>query len=511
MSWTKWSRRFRSAIRGEEAAKGRPLTFREFVGVVNPRYKWAWHHELIASVLERLISGELVHPTTGKPIRRVFVFVPPRHGKSELISRLASAYLVYRYPSKWVAIASYGAGLAQTLSRAARMNYRTAGGELSPDMRSVRQWATPDGGGLWCCGVGGEATGKGFHVGIIDDPTKNAEEAQSNARKSRLRDWYQAVWFTRREEDAVEFVILTRWAPDDLAGWQLAEEAEECANPDGDPEGAWIVYLPAICEPEEERPEFPPSCVVEPDPREPGEALWPEKYNLGALKRIAARIGTYFYTALYQQRPTPRDGGYFNTSKVEVVSSVPRGLKGVRAWDSAASKDGDYTAGVRMWGPDAKGNVYIDDVVCVRLDSAERNKIVRLTAVSDARLGVKQRLPQNPSDAGVDQKRMWQTLLAGLSYVIRVITKAPKEVRAEALSAAVNAGQVKLVGNAQIHARGSMGAPWFKHFYDHFQPFPNGPYDDVVDGAVDAYTELMGGQAGGYASGGETREEVRAR
>lgn len=511
MSWTKFSRRYRSAIRGEEAAKGRPLTFREFVNVANPRYRWAKHHEVVASVFERLISGDLLHPKTGKRIRRVFVFVPPRHGKSEEISRLGSAYLVYRYPSKWTAIASYGAGLAYTLSRAARMNYRSAGGELSPDMRSVKQWATPEGGGLWACGVGGEATGKGYHFGIIDDPTKNAEEAQSNARKLRLRDWYQAVWFTRREEDAVEFVILTRWAEDDLAGWQLAEEFEECEGEESDPEGAWIVYLPALCEPEDERPQFPPSCVVEPDWREPGEALWPEKYNEAALKRIARRIGTYFFTALYQQRPTPRDGGFFNTSRVEVVASVPPGLRGVRAWDTAASKDGDYTAGVRMWGPDRKGNVYIDDIVCGRWDTDERNRVIRTTAVADARLGVKQKLPQNPGDAGVDQKKMWQRLLVGISYVVNLVSRVKKEDRAEPLSAAVNAGQLKLVGDRKLHERGSMGAPWMKWFFDHFRPFPNGSHDDVVDAGVDAYTDLTGGLAGGYESGGEKREEVKAR
>lgn len=74
----------------------------------------------------------------------------------------------------------------------------------------------------------------------------------------------------------------------------------------------------------------------------------------------------YFFTALYLQRATPRDGGFFNTSKVGIVASIPPGLIGTRAWDSAAFSDGGYTDGARMWEPDRKGNVYIDDIVCVR-------------------------------------------------------------------------------------------------------------------------------------------------
>jgi len=89
--------------------------------------------------------------------------MPPRHGKSETVSRLFSAYYLHRHPERWVAITSYAAELAFTLSRAARDNYLGAGGSLKDDAAAVKHWETGKGGGLWATGVGGPATGKGFH------------------------------------------------------------------------------------------------------------------------------------------------------------------------------------------------------------------------------------------------------------------------------------------------------------------------------------------------------------
>src|SRR5262245_21262444 len=91
-----------------ERQKADPITFREFVSKVNPRYRWYRHCKVLAAVLQRVADGEL---------KRVMVFLPPRHGKSESVSRLFSAYFLYRYPYRWVGITSYAAELALTLSR----------------------------------------------------------------------------------------------------------------------------------------------------------------------------------------------------------------------------------------------------------------------------------------------------------------------------------------------------------------------------------------------------------
>lgn len=129
------------------------LSFREFVDKVYPRYQWYKHCEVLGNVLQRVADGEL---------KRVLIFAPPRHGKSQLATRLFPAYYLYRHPEKWVGINSYGADLAHTFSRAARDAYHDAGGQMRDDSSAVKHWELPEGGGCWAAGVGGPITGKGF-------------------------------------------------------------------------------------------------------------------------------------------------------------------------------------------------------------------------------------------------------------------------------------------------------------------------------------------------------------
>jgi hypothetical protein len=128
--------------------------FRFFVEQVRPRYLWYPHCEQIANVLQRVADGEL---------RRVMLFVPPRHSKSETVSRLFTAYYLNRYPERWIGINSYASDLAYTFSRAAQENYLAAGGPVSGSSTAVSHWETGKGGGMWAAGVGGPITGKGFH------------------------------------------------------------------------------------------------------------------------------------------------------------------------------------------------------------------------------------------------------------------------------------------------------------------------------------------------------------
>lgn len=206
------------------------LTFAEYIRRVNPKFQFYGHIDKLIAVLQRVADGE---------ISRLMVFMPPRHGKSETVSRLFSAYYLHRHPERWVAITSYAAELAFTLSRAARDNYLGAGGSLKDDAGAVKHWETGKGGGLWATGVGGPATGKGFHLGIIDDPLKNAEEAASETIREKQKDWYRSTFSTREEPNGAIVVIMTRWHEDDLAGWLLAHEA---SNED-EPEGWWTVTM----------------------------------------------------------------------------------------------------------------------------------------------------------------------------------------------------------------------------------------------------------------------------
>jgi hypothetical protein len=151
---------------------------------------------------------------------------------------------------------------------------------------------------MWAAGVGGPIAGKGFHLGLVDDPIKNAEEANSPVIREKHKDWYRSTFSTREEPGGAIVLIMTRWDEDDLAGWLLAGEED-----DGDANEGWhVLHLPAIRD-ETAILQVPPGCTVEPDWREPGEALCPERYPLDRLRRLKRRVGEYYWFGLYQQLP----------------------------------------------------------------------------------------------------------------------------------------------------------------------------------------------------------------
>ncbi len=276
--------------------------FRDFIEAAYPGYAFhTWAERLIA-LLQRVADGEL---------NRLIVCCPPRLGKSLLVSKLFPAYWVSRYPTRFCAIASYSAELAYAHSREARHYYRSVGHPLSKDSTAVGNWLTPDRGGCIAAGVRGPFTGKGYALGIIDDPYKGPEDANSAGQRQKLIEWFQSVWHTRAEPGvngsagAAQVVVLTRWHQDDLIGWLLQQESGEA------PQQWHVLNLPAIAEPPQQQIKFPATCTIEPDWRQPGEPLCPERFPLVELEQIRIRAGSYWWNALYQQRPSPAEGLLF--------------------------------------------------------------------------------------------------------------------------------------------------------------------------------------------------------
>lgn len=468
---------------GEQAIKGihrvedqAECSFREFVGQVAPRFRWYRHCEVLADVLQRVADGK---------IKRLLVFTPPRHGKSETISRLFTSYFLHRYPDRWVGLSSYAADLANTLSRNARDNYRLAGNTIRADAAGVHHWETGQGGGLWATGAGGPATGKGAHLLVVDDPIKNAEEAASETIRAKLQDWWNSTWYTREEPWSDEdpsgamIVVQTRWHGDDLAGWLLEQERQ--ADDDDDLERWHIVNLPAISE-EPEPDRFPPTCTLEPDWRPTGEALCPERRPLEKLRRIGRRIGDYFFEALFQQRPTAKEGEFFKVGKLETVDAAPADLQLCRGWDLASTEGGGaHTAGVLI-GKDPRGVWYVVDVERGQWSSDDVETQLLSAARRDGQ-SVKVHIPQDPGQAGKKQATSLVRLLSGFNVKTEPASGS-KETRAFAFSAQVNAGNVKVVKGV-----------WNKAFIEELRQFPRGKYKDQVDSASDAFNELaLGGQ-----------------
>ena len=233
----------------------------------------------------RLISEACRDAAIGRS-PRVAILAPPRHGKSQTVSRWFPTWFLENWPHKKVMLATYAADFARDWGRAVRDNFEHYRGNLSTrlrdDTRAADRWITQQGGGMVTGGVGGPFTGRGMHLGVIDDPFKNYQDAMSQAVRDTVWNWYRSTFFTRIEPDAAIILTLTRWHTDDLLGRILAE-------PDGH---RWrVIRLPALAEPHD------------PLGREVREALWRARYDEAALAQIAVAVGPYVWDSLYQQNP----------------------------------------------------------------------------------------------------------------------------------------------------------------------------------------------------------------
>ena len=472
-----------------------PLSFREFVTKVDPKFRWYSHCEKLAAVLQKVADGAL---------KRLMVFMPPRHGKSQLISRLFTAYFLYRYPWRWVSINSYGSALADTLSNNARDFYKAAGGKCRDDSDSKKLWVTPEDGGMFAAGVGGAITGRGFHLGVIDDPIKNAEESLSETIREKQKDWYGSTFYTREEPwsetdpDGAIIVVLTRWNEDDLAGWLLGQER---SDDDEDWERWHVVSMEAIKT--ELPPDLPETCTLEPDERAAGEALCPERRPLEKLRRIAKKIGAYFWGALFQQRPYPLEGEMIKLSWFRRYRELPTPKMIVLSWDTASKakelsaysvcgvwyvcKDGYYL--VHVW----RDRVEMPALKQTVLDLGERwqpNAIL---------------IEDKASGTGVIQLVQAEAWLP----IIPIEPEGDKLTRLAVESPAIEAGRVWLPENDRT-------AHWLPAFEKELISVPNGAYMDQADMVSQflcymrsQYTEIEFSSSGRKAVADEIQDFLR--
>lgn len=322
-------------------------SFRDFINRAYPDYQFYRHCEQLIRVLQQVADGEL---------NRLMLFLPPRHGKSLTVTQLFSAYYLYSNARDNVILSSYNKDLATKHSVLAREFYDAAGGQLNPNQQRKDDWQTKRGGSFFAEGVGGSLIGKGFDLGIIDDPIKNAEEAFSAANRQRLKDWYQSTFYTRAQPGASIVLINQRWHRDDLSGFLLTS--------DEDIEEGWhVVSQEAVKEPS--TISVPSTCTLEPDFRKSGEALCADLYDIKALSKIEKTVGQYFWNAQYQQRPVPESGGIWKPAWFSTFETLPESViledRGVD-YDLAQTKNTRNSASA--WidaAKDGEGNIYVLD------------------------------------------------------------------------------------------------------------------------------------------------------
>lgn len=292
------------------------------------------HHRWIADALEKVERGE---------VKRLMIFAPPRHTKSELSSRRMPAWYLGRNPGKQVITSTYAAEFAQDFGRDVREIVRSQeyarlfDTRLAADDASRGRWHTDVGGVYFAVGVGGPITGRGAHLAIIDDPIKNRQDAESQVIRDSVWHWYTSTLRTRLMPGGAIVLICTRWHEDDLAGRLLA--AQENGGEQWE-----VVSLPALrFEEGQER------------------ALWPEWYPLTELKSIQGAIGPRDWLSLYQQTPTTEQGTFFKREWFKTYDKLPDKLNIYMSGDFAVTDgDGDYTE-IAVWGVDSLDNIYCLD------------------------------------------------------------------------------------------------------------------------------------------------------
>lgn len=375
------------------------------------------------------------------------LFLPPRHGKSEMTTVRYPVWRLEQEPHLRVIIGAYNQLLANSFNRKAR-KIAAERFQLSDERAAVEDWQTPAGGGIRAAGVGAGVTGRGADLVIIDDPVKNREEAESHTYRDRVWDWYTDDLYTRLEPGASMILIMTRWHEDDLAGRILASERAS----------DWqIVNLPALAE------------VNDPLGRSEGSALCPERYDETALANIKEVLGSRSFAALYQQRPQPAEGALFRREWFNTVDQAPEDLRWGRYWDLAASTktSADYTASGAVAHDPNDGTLYIRDMVRGRWEWPDARKIIIETMLGEPNTihGIEEAM--HGLAAVQDLRRVREISHIALRGVS---VDKDKLTRAMPWSAKAEARKVKLV-------RGS----WIAAFLDEVCMFPQGTHDDQVD------------------------------
>lgn len=441
------------------------------------------HHRLIASKLEAVERGE---------ITRLMIFTPPRHTKSEMVSKKFPAWYIGRNPKKQIITASYAASLAQGFGRDVRNMILSRkfhnvfpGVDLSEDSSAKGHWHTNQGGVYVAVGVDGGLTGKGGNVCIIDDPVKDRKEAESPVVRQSTWDWYTSVLRTRLMPGAAIILVMTRWHPDDLSGRLI--EAMHTGGEQWD-----VVNLPAVaCSPDD------------PLGRDIGEALWPKWFPRPALDSIKSVIGEREWNSLYQQNPT-EGGEFFSMSSLLVNDQpVPNPVapkcvyavidtthKGGSGKDGTAVSyfalqdlqiDGQYPLTLLDWDITEVQGGFLDTWIphiYRRLEELSRATRARCgsigTFVEDKAAGsiLLQQAPRN----------RWQ-----MQPICGKMTSAGKDARAINASVYINKGQVKIsefAFNKVSVFRGTSKNHWLAQMANYRVGQTEGKEDDLFDSGV---------------------------
>ena len=332
--------------------------FLDFVKHVYPGYKIGPHHEKLARIFEDVAAGKK---------KRVVVNIAPRHGKSELISYLAPAWFLGKYPQKKVIMASHTADLAVNFGRRVRNlvgsdNYKDIFPqvELQADSKSASRWGTNFQGEYFAIGVGGALAGRGADLFIIDDP-HSEQDAKTGRADVFLPawEWFQSGPIQRLMPGGAIIVVMTRWSKLDLTGQIVNQMVKNDEVDDWE-----VVEFPAILD--------------------SGEALWPEFWPVEELLAKKAALDIRYWNAQYMQNPVSEEGALIKREWWQIweKEDPPQCEFVIMALDAAqeANNRADYNA-LTTWGvffneETNNYNIILLNSIKKRLEFPELKKLV---------------------------------------------------------------------------------------------------------------------------------------
>lgn len=435
-----------------------------FTQYTMPTFEPNWFHRAYYGYLNAFARGE---------IKKLAIFVPPQHGKSEGSTRRLPAYLLGKDPNLKVAIVSYSSTKSRKFNREIQRIISSAEyAEVFPEtklnssnivsvagewLRNSEEFEIVDyRGSLKAVGVGGPLTGDPVDVLIMDDLYKDAMSAWSDTIRENVRDWYDTVATTRLHNDSRQLMVFTRWHHDDLGGTEATVE------------NGWTVL---------KYPALKMSSASSYDPREQGEALWPEKHARAELERRQAKNPLVF-SALYQQEPTPSTGTIFNEQWFTIIADEewPLDIESYGTdWDLAYTKEEQNSASAFVRAGRIEHDIYIEDCDFKWLEFPDLIKWMKST--------------RGPHyiEGKASGKSARQTLNAEGVSAIEVAKDTDKITSARLIAPVCEAGHV--------YVRASIAQKLFHDERQGLIRFPGGTNSDMVDAFVQSINRLKSDRA----------------
>lgn len=447
-----------------------------FVLANHDDYLMGWFHR---EVCKELMKFYVDVKQGNKP--RLILTAPPRHGKSQLVSRDFPAWVFGVDPNISIIAASYSSDLSIRMNKDVQrimdgIHYeeifpksvlskkRNAGGFASSAIRTMSLFEIPSfKGSLRSVGVGNGITGMGCEILIIDDPFKDRKDADSPTQRKNVWEWYTSTARTRLAPNGGVIVMHTRWHEDDLAG-RLIERGNT-----GNGEKFTIINYPAIAENEERF-------------RHVGDALHPERYPIDELERIKMSIGERDFAALYQQRPTPQTGGIFKREWFKfwdwdmLAERRKHCTQHIASWDLTfeGGENNDFVCGGTMFK--AGADIFVTDLDWAHYDFPSQIRAIKA-------LNARQMPRVTLIEAKANGSAAIATLNREISGIIPIKPTESKVTRANAIAPYVEAGNIWLPNPKYF--------PWVNRFLDEICTFPSAPHDDAVDFLTQGVNYLM--------------------